>query len=100
MAQSSRVASVSDLTRVEDYLEVVYDLIQTKGYARVTDIDLHGRILVGLVVSFRLGPVATAVHTAPLSRVVLRFIQTEPITSLARACEDVLHHVRSQKVGG
>jgi len=27
-----------DLTRVEDYLEVVYDLIQTKGYARAIDI--------------------------------------------------------------
>jgi Mn-dependent DtxR family transcriptional regulator len=27
-----------DLTRVEDYLEVVYDLIQTKGYARAVDI--------------------------------------------------------------
>lgn len=29
---------VSDLTRVEDYLEVIYDLIQTKGYARSTAI--------------------------------------------------------------
>jgi len=38
MAQSSRVSTVSDLTRVEDYLEVVYDLIKTKGYARATDI--------------------------------------------------------------
>jgi len=27
-----------DLTRVEDYLEVIYDLIQTKGYARAVDI--------------------------------------------------------------
>jgi Mn-dependent DtxR family transcriptional regulator len=27
-----------DLTRVEDYLEVVYDLIHTKGYARAVDI--------------------------------------------------------------
>ena len=38
MAQGSRVTPVSDLTRVEDYLEAVYDLIQTKGYARATDI--------------------------------------------------------------
>jgi DtxR family manganese transport transcriptional regulator len=38
MAQGSRVTLVSDLTRVEDYLEVVYDLIQTKGYAGATDI--------------------------------------------------------------
>jgi Mn-dependent DtxR family transcriptional regulator len=38
MAQGSRVTPVSDLTRVEDYLEVVYDLIQTKGYAGATDI--------------------------------------------------------------
>jgi Mn-dependent DtxR family transcriptional regulator len=27
-----------DLTRVEDYLEVIYGLIQTKGYARTVDI--------------------------------------------------------------
>ena len=27
-----------DLTRVEDYLEVIYDLIQTKSYARAVDI--------------------------------------------------------------
>jgi len=27
-----------DLTRVEDYLEVIYGLIQTKGYARAVDI--------------------------------------------------------------
>jgi Mn-dependent DtxR family transcriptional regulator len=38
MAQGSRVTPISDLTRVEDYLEVIYDLIQTKGYARSTDI--------------------------------------------------------------
>ncbi len=38
MAEGSRVTPVSDLTRVEDYLEVVYDLIQTKGYAGATDI--------------------------------------------------------------
>jgi Mn-dependent DtxR family transcriptional regulator len=29
---------LSDLTRVEDYLEVVYDLIEQKGYARASDI--------------------------------------------------------------
>jgi Mn-dependent DtxR family transcriptional regulator len=38
MAQGSRVISASDLTRVEDYLEVVYDLVKTKGYAGTTDI--------------------------------------------------------------
>jgi len=38
MAQGSRVTHVSDLTRVEDYLEVVYELIQKKGYARSADI--------------------------------------------------------------
>jgi len=38
MAQGSRVTPGSDLTRVEDYLEVVYDLVQTKGYAGATDI--------------------------------------------------------------
>ena len=34
----SRPNPASDLTRVEDYLEVVYDLIQRKGYARSVDI--------------------------------------------------------------
>ena len=46
MNQSTKVAmlgkpkaqSASDLTRVEDYLEVVYELIQKKGYARSSDI--------------------------------------------------------------
>jgi len=44
--QSTKVAMLgthkpnplSDLTRVEDYLEVVYELIQKKGYARSADI--------------------------------------------------------------
>jgi Mn-dependent DtxR family transcriptional regulator len=34
----SRPGPAFDLTRVEDYLEVVYDLIQKKGYARSADI--------------------------------------------------------------
>jgi len=46
MSHSTKVAIVgnlkpnplSDLTRVEDYLEVVYELIQRKGYARSSDI--------------------------------------------------------------
>ena len=38
MNESSRPNPASDLTRVEDYLEVVYDLIQKKGYARSADI--------------------------------------------------------------
>jgi Mn-dependent DtxR family transcriptional regulator len=39
MTQNSAAPNpLSDLTRVEDYLEVVYDLIQQKGYARSTDI--------------------------------------------------------------
>jgi len=46
MNQSTKVAvlgtrrpnPLSDLTRVEDYLEVVYELIQRKGYARSADI--------------------------------------------------------------
>ncbi len=46
MNQSTKVAMLgnrrpnplSDLTRVEDYLEVVYELIQRKGYARSSDI--------------------------------------------------------------
>jgi len=38
MTQDSRLKPVSDLTRVEDYLEVVYELIRRKGYARPADI--------------------------------------------------------------
>jgi len=38
MNGSSKPNPASDLTRVEDYLEVVYDLIQKKGYARSADI--------------------------------------------------------------
>ncbi len=36
--RASRPNPLSDLTRVEDYLEVVYELIQRKGYARPSDI--------------------------------------------------------------
>ena len=43
MTHGSRLNPVFDLTRVEDYLEVVYELIQKKGYARSADIaDLLG----------------------------------------------------------
>jgi Mn-dependent DtxR family transcriptional regulator len=38
MPQISAPNPLADLTRVEDYLEVVYDLIETKGYARASDI--------------------------------------------------------------
>jgi len=38
MPQSVAPNPLADLTRVEDYLEVVYDLIETKGYARSSDI--------------------------------------------------------------
>ena len=38
MTQGSRLNPAFDLTRVEDYLEVVYELIQKKGYARSADI--------------------------------------------------------------
>lgn len=38
LPQSPTVNPLFDLTRVEDYLEVMYDLIQTKGYARAIDI--------------------------------------------------------------
>lgn len=34
----SRPSPAADLTRVEDYIEVVYELIQKKGYARSADI--------------------------------------------------------------
>jgi Mn-dependent DtxR family transcriptional regulator len=38
MLRNPRPNPLSDLTRVEDYLEVVYELIQRKGYARSSDI--------------------------------------------------------------
>ena len=38
MAQKPAPNPLIDLTRVEDYLEVVYDLIHQKGYARSSDI--------------------------------------------------------------
>jgi len=38
MRKGSRPNPASDLTRVEDYLEVVYSLMQRKGYARAADI--------------------------------------------------------------
>jgi Mn-dependent DtxR family transcriptional regulator len=38
MTRASRPNPASDLTRTEDYLEVVYELIRTKGYARPSDI--------------------------------------------------------------
>ena len=38
MTQSTMANPLCDLTRVEDYLEVIYELIQTKGYARPVDI--------------------------------------------------------------
>ena len=38
MNEASKSNPASDLTRVEDYLEVVYGLIQKKGYARTADI--------------------------------------------------------------
>ena len=38
MLRRSSRNPVSDLTRVEDYLEVIYSLIQEKGYARPCDI--------------------------------------------------------------
>jgi Mn-dependent DtxR family transcriptional regulator len=38
MTPASMTDHVSDLTRIEDYLEVIYDLIQSKGYARSTAI--------------------------------------------------------------
>ena len=38
MAQNTMANPLCDLTRVEDYLEVIYDLIKSKGYARAVDI--------------------------------------------------------------
>lgn len=40
-SRNDRPNPLSDLTRVEDYLEVVYDLITRKGYARPSDIAEH-----------------------------------------------------------
>ena len=41
MTQGTMANPLCDLTRVEDYLEAIYDLIQTKGYARAVDIAEH-----------------------------------------------------------
>ena len=41
MTQGTMANPLCDLTRVEDYLEAIYDLIQTKGYARSVDIAEH-----------------------------------------------------------
>jgi Mn-dependent DtxR family transcriptional regulator len=38
MVRRTSLNPLSDLTRVEDYLEVIYGLIQEKGYARPADI--------------------------------------------------------------
>jgi len=38
LSRRTMVNPLWDITRVEDYLEVVYDLIHTKGYARAVDI--------------------------------------------------------------
>jgi len=38
MRKDSRPNPASDLTRVEDYLEAIYSLMQKKGYARAADI--------------------------------------------------------------
>ena len=38
MTQGAMANPLCDLTRVEDYLEAIYELIQTKGYARAVDI--------------------------------------------------------------
>ena len=38
LTMSGMVNPLCDLTRVEDYLKVIYVLIRTKGYARAVDI--------------------------------------------------------------
>ena len=38
MSSASKHNPAFDLTRIEDYLEAVYELIQTKGYARPVEI--------------------------------------------------------------
>ena len=44
LLKGHRPNPLSDLTRVEDYLEVVYDLISRKGYARPSDIAEELRV--------------------------------------------------------
>ena len=38
MSQNAMANPLCDMTRIEDYLEVIYELITTKGYARPVDI--------------------------------------------------------------
>jgi len=53
MSQNMMANPFCDLTRVEDYLEVIYDLIETKGYARGADIaarlDVKASSVTGMI---------------------------------------------------
>jgi Mn-dependent DtxR family transcriptional regulator len=69
MAQATMANPLCDLTRVEDYLEVVYELIKTKGYAR--PIDIAQRLdAMGLVVYERYRGLTLTEKGEDMARVV------------------------------
>jgi len=126
LSQSTKVAvlrrprpnPLSDLTRVEDYLEVVYELIQRKGYARPSDIaerldvklpsvtnmlqKLHGMRLIvyeryrGLTLTDKGEEIARfsqQKHTA-----IIKFLQILGVTEkIAKSdAEGIEHHVHKE----
>jgi len=111
---------LSDLTRVEDYLEVVYELIQKKGYARSADIaerlavksgSVTGMLqrldAMGLIVYERYRGLSLTSKGEALARAVqqrhlailkfLRILGIEEKTALLDA-EGIEHHVRQTTI--
>ena len=126
MSQSTKVAMprnprpnpLSDLTRVEDYLEVVYELIQSKGYARPSDIaerldvklpsvtnmlqKLHGMGLIvyeryrGLTLTDKGGEIARFSQQKHMA--ITKFLQILGVTEkIAKSdAEGIEHHVHKE----
>jgi len=112
---STRPNPLSDLTRVEDYIEVVYELISRKGYARPSDIAeqlgvrtasvtgmlqrLHGLGLIvyeryrGLTLTPKGERLARNVHQRHLT--ILRFLRVLGIEEKVakKDAEGIEHHV-------
>jgi Mn-dependent DtxR family transcriptional regulator len=111
---------LSDLTRVEDYLEVVYELIQRKGYARSSDIaeqldvksgsvtsmlqKLHG---MGLIVYERYRGLTLTVNGERLAKsiqqkhlTILKFLRILGIEEkIAKSdAEGIEHHVHKNTI--
>ena len=118
MLRSPRPNPLSDLTRVEDYLEVVYELIQRKGYARPSDIaerldvrlpsvtnmlqKLHG---MGLIVYERYRGLTLTDKGEEIARfsqqkhtAIIKFLQILGVTEkIAKSdAEGIEHHVHKE----